>query len=198
LDSPPEENWKSTGSMALWAYALSTRPNVDTRVASAIRERTVAAARVVVKRTRANPYHVSLMAKDYVWGSNGVAAEYGIYLLIANLFQPETDFVDTARDNLHYLLGRNAFSLSWVTQVGENSFQHPHHRPSGSGKQPGPWPGMLSGGPNASREDAVLKALPQGLPPARIYADQMASYASNEICINWQASLVFLLAGELP
>jgi hypothetical protein len=27
--------------------------------------------------------------------------------------------------------------------------------------------------------------------------DQMGSYASNEIAINWQASLVFLLAGEL-
>jgi len=25
----------------------------------------------------------------------------------------------------------------------------------------------------------------------------LASYASNEIAINWQASLVFLLAGEL-
>ena len=57
-------------------------------------------------------------------------------------------FVDAARDNLHYLLGRNTFSLSWVTQLGEHPFEHPHHRPSGSGKQPGPWPGLLSGGPN--------------------------------------------------
>jgi endoglucanase len=198
LDSPPGENWKSTGSMALWAYALSPRKDVDAKVVKVIRERTVAAAHVVVERTRANPYHVSLKAADYVWGSNGVTAEYGICLLIANLFQPDASFVDTARDNLHYLLGRNAFSLSWVTQVGEHPYQHPHHRPSGSGKQPGPWPGLLSGGPNKDREDKVLAALPKDTPPARIYADQLASYASNEICINWQASLVFLLAGELP
>ena len=45
--------------------------------------------------------------------------------------------------------------------------------------------------------DAVLAALPKDLPPAKVYADQLASYASNEIAINWQASLVFLLAGEL-
>jgi endoglucanase len=138
-----------------------------------------------------------MQAKDYVWGSNGVAAGYGIYLLIANEFEPDNSFVDAARDNLHYLLGRNTFSLSWMTQVGEHSFQHPHHRPSGDGKQPGPWPGLLSGGPNAGRQDAVLAALPKDLPPAKVYADQLASYASNEICINWQASLVFLLAGEL-
>jgi endoglucanase len=197
LDSPPGENWNAVGSMALWAYALSPRKDVDTKTVSAIRERSVAAARRVVQRTRANPYHVSLKLKDYVWGSNSVAAEYGIDLLIANLFQPEQDFVDTARDNLHYLLGRNTFSLSWVTQVGENPFLHPHHRPSGAHPE-SPWPGMLSGGPNASRQDAVLAALPKGLPPAKVYADQLASYASNEICINWQANLVFLLAGELP
>jgi endoglucanase len=198
LDSPPGEDWNSVGSMGLWAYALSPRKNVDAKVVKVIRERTVAAAQAVVERTRANPYHVSLKATDYVWGSNGVTAEYGMCLLIANLFQPDASFVDSARDNLHYLLGRNAFSLSWVTQVGEHPYQHPHHRPSGSGKQPGPWPGLLSGGPNWKRQDAVLAALPKNTPPARIYADQLASYASNEICINWQASLVFLLAGELP
>jgi endoglucanase len=184
--------------MGLWAYALSPRKDVDANVVKVIRQRTVAAAHAVVERTRANPYHVSLKADDYVWGSNGVTAEYGMDLLIANLFQPDKSFVDTARDNLHYLLGRNAFSLSWVTQVGENPYQHPHHRPSASGRQTGPWPGLLSGGPNWKRQDAVLATLPAGLPPARIYSDQMASYASNEICINWQASLVFLLAGELP
>jgi endoglucanase len=36
------------------------------------------------------------------------------------------------------------------------------------------------------------------LPPAKDYVDDQASYASNEIAINWQAPLVFLLAGTLP
>ena len=197
LDSPPAENWASVAPMGLWTYALSSRKDADAKAVAAIRERTLEAARAVVERTRSNPYRVSMQAKDYVWGSNGVAAGYGIYLLIANEFEPDNSFVDAARDNLHYLLGRNTFSLSWMTQVGEHSFQHPHHRPSGDGKQPGPWPGLLSGGPNAGRQDAVLAALPKDLPPAKVYADQLASYASNEICINWQASLVFLLAGEL-
>jgi endoglucanase len=80
--------------------------------------------------------------------------------------------------------------------VGEHPFEHPHHRPSAA--HPGePWPGLLSGGPNAGRQDAILVVLPKDLPPAKVYADQQASYASNEIAINWQAALVFLLAGEL-
>jgi endoglucanase len=181
----------------MWTYALASRKGADVKAVAAIRERTVTGARQLVARTGANPYHVSLQPRDFVWGSNGVAAEYGMYLLVANLFQPDAAFVDAARDNLHYLLGRNTFSLSWVTQVGEHSFQHPHHRPSADGKHDKPWPGLLSGGPNKDREDAVLAALPKDLPPAKVYADDWKSYAGNEICINWQASLVFLLAGEM-
>jgi endoglucanase len=95
------------------------------------------------------------------------------------------------------LLGRNTFSLSWVTQLGEHPYRHPHHRPSGADKNEEPWPGLLSGGPNAGRQDAVLARLPKQLPPAKVYADDQGSYASNEIAINWQAALVFLLAGTL-
>jgi endoglucanase len=196
LDSPPAAGWASLGPMGLWTYALSTQKDVDAKAVAAIRERTVAAARALVERTHANPYQVSLLTKDYVWGSNGVVAGYGMYLLIANVFHPDPSFADAARDNLHYLLGRNTFSLSWVTQLGEHAFLHPHHRPSGSHPD-APWPGLLSGGPDAGRHDAVLAALPKDLPPAKDYADQLESYASNEICINWQSALVFLLAGEL-
>lgn len=197
LVSPPAESWSSLGAMALWTYALSSQTGKDASAVKAIRDRTLGSAQIVVARTRANPYRISMQTRDYIWGSNGVAAGYGFYLLIANTFRPDPDFVNAAGDNLHYLLGRNTFSLSWVTQVGENPFQHPHHRPSAAVTNRAPWPGMLSGGPNARRGDAVLAALPKDLPPARVYADQTNSYASNEIAINWQAALVFLLAGEL-
>ena len=197
LDSPPGENWSNLAPMALRTYALSRRKDADAKAQAAIRDRMLTAARAIVSATAANPYHVSLKPKDFVWGSNGVAAQYGMDLMIANAIAPNPAFANAARDDLDYLLGRNTFSLSWVTQVGEHSVLHPHHRPSGSGEQPGPWPGLLSGGPNAGRNDSVLAALPGNLPPEKYYADQTASYASNEIAINWQATLVFLLSGQL-
>ncbi|MGD1155448.1 MAG: glycoside hydrolase family 9 protein [Terriglobia bacterium] len=188
------ESWRVVAPMALWAYALATRSGTDPRTLVEVR----AAAHETAERTGRSPYHVSLVAKDYVWGSNGLVANYGMELLIANALSPDRVFLETALDNLHYLLGRNTFSISWVTQVGANPFRHPHHRPSGADKNPGAWPGLLSGGPNAARQDSVLKALPADLPPAKVYADDQSSYASNEVCINWQAMLVFLLAGVLP
>ena len=192
------ESWRVVAPMALWAYALATRSGTDPRTLVEVRAAALAAAHETAERTGRSPYHVSLVAKDYVWGSNGLVANYGMELLIANALSPDRVFLETALDNLHYLLGRNTFSISWVTQVGANPFRHPHHRPSGADKNPGAWPGLLSGGPNAARQDSVLKALPADLPPAKVYADDQSSYASNEVCINWQAMLVFLLAGVLP
>ena len=198
LRAPDPESWRVVAPMGLWTYALATRQGADAHALAEIRQGALTAAREIVNRTRSNPYRVSLVATDYVWGSNGLAASYGVQLLVTNALSPDPAFAEVALDNLHYLLGRNTFSLSWVTQVGANPYRHPHHRPSGAGKNPEPWPGLLSGGPNAARQDAVLQALPRNLPPAKVYSDSQDSYASNEVCINWQAMLVFLLAGVLP
>ena len=143
-----------------------------------------------------HPYRISLTAKDYVWGSNAVAANYGVQLLVANAMKADPRYVQAALDNLHYLLGRNTFSLSWVTQVGANPFRHPHHRPSGADNNPEPWPGLLAGGPNGHKQDPAMEKLPD-LPPARMYLDEQDSYATNEVAINWNAPLVFLLAGVM-
>ena len=117
---------------------------------------------------------------------------------MANAFKNDLRYVEAAIDNLHYLLGRNTFSLSWVTLVGENSFRHPHHRPSGADSNAEPWPGLLSGGPNARPQDPAMRSkLATGLPPAKMYLDDQEAYAANEVAINWNAPLVFVLAGAL-
>jgi len=187
---PPE--WSGVAPFGLWTYVLGG--GKDAAAVETIRSRSVAAADDITARANRNGYRVSLMTGDYVWGSNAIAGNYALHLLVTNALHPNPRYVETALDTLHYLLGRNTFSLSWVTQVGENAYRHPHHRLSGGTGKPEPWPGFLSGGPNADRQDAVLKALPAGLAPARIYVDEQASYASNEVAINWNAVLVFMLA----
>ena len=189
----PPEGWNDVAYLGLWTYVLGGGKNAD--ATAAIRKASITAADQIVERTRANAYRHSMTSHDYVWGSNGVAANYGMQLLVANALQPKPAYVQAALDNLHYLLGRNAFSLSWVTQVGENPYRHPHHRPSGGDTNPEPWPGLLSGGPNAARQDATTQRLQPGTPPAKCYVDEQDSYASNEVAINWNAPLVFLLAG---
>jgi endoglucanase len=150
---------------------------------------------VIAARTEAHAYGISLTPSDYVWGSNGVVGNYGLLLLVAHRFDANPRYRAAALSNLHYLLGRNTFSVSWVTRLGSDPFRNPHHRPSGADANAEPWPGLLSGGPNRNRQDPALQALPPGLPPGRSWVDAEASYASNENAINWNAALVFLLAG---
>jgi endoglucanase len=194
IQSQGPQGGLNVAPMALWTYVLGRGKDAD--AVAAIRQDSLAAADEIVGRTARNAYHVSLTAAEYVWGSNGIAANYGMQLLVANALEPDPRYVHAALDNLHYLLGRNAFSLSWVTQVGAHPYRHPHHRPSGADDRPEPWPGLLSGGPNRVRQDRALQALPE-LPPAKMYLDEEASYASNETAINWNAPLVFLLAAGL-
>lgn len=192
-DGPP--SWANVAQMGLWTYVLGH--GKDAKAAGAIRRNSLNAADGIVERSARHAYGISLTPRDYIWGSNGVAANYGVQLLVANALQKDDRYVRAAIENLHYLLGRNTFSLSWVTQVGANPFRHPHHRLSGADTNPEPWPGLLSGGPNRGRQDPALRKLPD-LPPARTYLDEQESYASNEVAINWNAPLVFLLAGALP
>ncbi len=202
-------SWGSVGPLALWSFALSQPASgAEDAVARRIISQTMASADAIAARTLKNGYRVALRAQDYVWGSNGVAGNYALQLLIAlrldtmNAWAParrgarQQAWITAAGDQLHYLLGRNTFSLSWVTQLGAHAFRHPHHRPSVADHLPLPWPGLLSGGPNAHPGDPRARQVPPG-PPARMYVDAWPAYSMNEVAINWNAPLVFLLSGPL-
>ena len=89
----------------------------------------------------------------------------------------------------------NATGYSYVTGFGDHSPRHPHHRPSASDGIEAPWPGMLVGGPNPGQQDRFAADLtyPSSVPDES-YLDHEESYASNEIAINWNASLLAFLA----
>jgi len=191
------QSWGSVGNLGLWDYAFSTSEDADAQTMADIEDETLKAADSVVEASRKTGYHHSLKTANYIWGSNAVAANFGVMLLAANRIKPNPAYVSTALENLHYLFGRNSFCLSFVTQLGSHSITHPHHRPSAALGLPQPWPGLLSGGPNQYPGDPVLRQLPKG-PPARSYVDEQGSYSSNEVAINWNAPLVLLLASALP
>ena len=188
------QSWARVGNLGLWAYALAGAGATDNALQARIRTETVDAAGQVAVRTDASGWRHALTDRDFVWGSNGVVANYGVLLLVADRFDRRPAFRGAALEQVHYLFGRNTFGLSWLTGVGARPFQHPHHRPSGADANDDPWPGLLSGGPLARPADPVMAKLPP-YPPARGYIDDQGAYSANEVAINWNAPLVFLLAG---
>ncbi|MGH9533399.1 MAG: glycoside hydrolase family 9 protein [Terriglobales bacterium] len=197
--TPP--SWGRVAALGLWSYALAAgdaRREPDANIVAVIQSASVAAADGIVARAAANGYRVALHSDQYVWGSNSIAANAAMQLLVAARFHPAAEYAATALETLHYLLGRNTFSLCFLTRGGSRAVQRPHHRPSVADGLREPWPGMLAGGPNRQRNDAAMrKYLPAELPPARNYIDNHAAYSCNEVAINWNAPLVFLLAANL-
>jgi len=185
-------SWGDVASMGLWSYAMSERAT-SRESQEAIKQATQAAAHGLIELGRANGYGNTMMKRDYIWGSNSVAANQSLLLLVANHFQPDRAALEAALGNLHYLLGRNCFGVSWVTQLGRRPFQYPHHRPSAADGIVAPWPGLLSAGPNLRPGDAVARTLPNK-PPMRMWIDDQGAYSMNEVAINWNAPLVLLLA----
>ena len=191
---PPD--WPNVGFLGFWTYAMAK--GAEPTVVNNIRHDAIANADDILRRTVANGYRTSMLQRDYVWGSNSVVANYGMQLLITDSLVHNARYRAAAIEDLHYLLGRNPFSLSFVTQVGANPVKHPHHRPSGADSNAEPWPGLLAGGPSRFRLDPVMRAkLAADLPPAKMFLDDQEAYAANEVAINWNAPLVFLLAGAL-
>lgn len=129
--------------------------------------------------------------KAFVWGSNAVAANQGIALLQAYRITSDNKYADFALANLDYLLGRNATGYSFVTGYGDKTPLFPHHRLSVSDDVREPIPGLLVGGPNPGQQD---NASYSSKVADESYVDDVSSYASNEIAINWNAPLVYLTA----
>jgi len=127
--------------------------------------------------------------KDFIWGSNAVAANQGILLINAYFYSGEKKYIYAALSNVDYLLGRNATGYCFVTGFGTKSPIHPHHRPSVADGIEEPVPGLLVGGPNPGRQD---KCRYRFTDPETSYLDSDCAYASNEIAINWNAAIAYL------
>ncbi len=128
---------------------------------------------------------------DYNWGSNSVAANQGILLINAYLISKDKKYSDAALTNLDYLLGRNATGYCFVTGFGSKQVMHPHHRPSVADGILEPVPGLLSGGPNIGKQDHCNGYLYNEVENS--FLDDDCSYSTNEIAINWNAPLVYLV-----
>jgi len=129
-------------------------------------------------------------ARDFVWGSNSLAANEGILLIQAYKLTNEKKYLLGALSNLDYVLGRNATGYSFVTGYGHKTPMFPHHRQSEADGIADPVPGLIVGGPNPGQQDGC-KTYPSRIPDES-YTDAMCSYASNEIAINWNAPAAYL------
>jgi len=133
---------------------------------------------------------------DFVWGSNSVLLNHAVVMCYAYYLTRQNKYLESVIETVDYIFGKNATGFCFVTGFGKKSPLQPHHRVMAADGVEAPIPGFLVGGPNSDRQDEVSGEPGVHYPdkePAKSYIDRMAAYACNEVAINWNAALVFVL-----
>lgn len=169
-------------NLAMLTYLFSQRPGRAPDLLRRVREALLQTAGEIVQAGRKHGYGRPFGGR-YYWGCNGTVARQAVVLQAAYRITKQKVYLETALDALNHLLGRNYYGRSFVTGLGFQPPLHPHDRRSGADHIADPWPGYLVGGAERGASN---------------WNDVQADYRTNEIAINWNAALIYALAGFLP
>jgi len=194
-DSVSLPSWSNVRMLAYYTMLRyqDNLPKYATDIVEKMKERLLRIADNYLRHIARNAF-VTVMGqskRDFTWGSNGIAANQGVLLINAFLLTGDQKYIEGSASNLDYLLGRNATGYCFVTGCfGTKSPMNPSNHSSMGYKINEPVPGLLVGGPNMERKD---KCRYPATEPETSYVDDESAFASNEVAIDWNASMVYLV-----
>ncbi len=164
------------------------------------REAVVAAADEYLTILKRRGYRVPIdwgRENEAPWGSNSFLLNNLVVLGLAGDFAEGRKYLNAVVAGMDYILGRNAMDQCYVTGYGSKPLLNPHHRfwaYQANNKYPHAPPGAVSGGPNSGLQDPYVKAANLAdCAPDKCFADNIESWSTNEITINWNAPLAWVL-----
>lgn len=137
-------------------------------------------------------------AAGWAWGSNGRILNNLVVLGVAHLVTGDAAYRDAVATGADHLFGRNALGQCYVTGHGTDHSHHQRTRAFGHDldpRLPPPPAGALAGGANSiPAPDFPYDDRLRGLPPQLCYLDEPTSEVTNDVCIRWNAPLVWVSA----
>jgi endoglucanase len=201
-------DWGNTAGLGTISLALVPNNLPATDVATAQTNIKLAADKFI-SIANSQGYGVPIEEKQltdtlsgFPWGSNSFVVNEAIVMSYAYEFsgKKDTKYLSGAAGAMDYILGRNPNVQSYVTGYGENPLENPHHRfwaYQADNTFPKAPPGCLSGGPNSGLQDPWVKGSGWALgsrAPEKCFMDNIESWSTNEITINWNAPLAWVSA----
>jgi len=180
-------DWPNLNNLATFAYLLSDREGKNPEIVAALTSALATGNEQLRNMALSHPYGRAT-GYQYYWGINGVLARAAMNFGVLDALVPDPRNKDAIAMMLDHLLGRNYYGRSFVTGIGDNPAFYPHHRPSVADSTIAPWPGLLVGG--SWGEGAAA--------PATLWVDAATDYNTNEVAINWNASMIYAAAALLP
>jgi endoglucanase len=161
-----------------------------------IRQSVLDAADAMLALARLQPWGQPYApAGGWVWGSTSQILNNLVVLGTAYDLSGERKYQRAVVEGMDFLLGRNALNISYVTGYGEVFSQNQHSRMYAAqlnSESPHPPVGSIAGGPNSALQDPVARELLAGCIGQLCYVDDINSYATNELTINWNAPLAWV------
>jgi endoglucanase len=186
--------WSQVESLGAFSLVSNTDKINDTKTKEQIdliKQNLLTTANQLYQTNEESAFKISM--NSFAWGSNSDLANQGVLLIHAYKISGDKKYLKAAEDCLHYILGSNPLNMCFVTGFGDNSPKNIHDRRSSADNIDAPFPGLLVGGPTKdARSDCGEDKYKSGF-PALSYLDMECSYSTNEIAINWNAPLAFLV-----
>jgi endoglucanase len=163
-----------------------------------VRQSVVQGAEKYLAIENSNPWALAYAPANnsFDWGSNNLVLNNLVVIASAFDLTNNAKYRDAVIQGMDYILGRNALNQSYVTGYGENASHNEHSRwfaHSLDPNLPQPPNGSLAGGPNsqtATWDPTAADKLPGcEARPQWCYLDNIQSYSTNEIAINWGSTL---------
>jgi endoglucanase len=193
--TPQGFDWGGTAPFALLELAAHA-DKLAPEDGQTVKDLIIGQADRLLARQADNPFGHAYAPPEgrYDWGSSHLVLQNATILAAAHELTGETSYRDGAIESIDYVLGRNALNISYITGYGTVFSQNQHSRwfaHQVNAELPHPPRGALAGGPNSSIQDPVVQALfaTSGCAPQTCYIDDIESWSTNEITINWNAAL---------
>ena len=128
----------------------------------------------------------------WVWGSTSTMLNNLAVIATAYDLTGRSRYRDAVLSGMDFLLGRNALNISYITGYGTTYSRNQHSRMYANQLNPtSPHPpvGTVAGGPNSSIQDPLAQQKLTGCAPQFCYIDDIQSWSTNELAINWNSAL---------
>ena len=194
--APTGFGWPSTAALA--RLDLATVPShLHKRKLYKTRQSVIAAADEYLSIMNGEAYGLPIPGapESYFWGGNSNIINNTVVLATAYDLTGDTRYRDGALQGVDYIFGRNALNHSYVTDYGTKTPQNQHSRIFArqlDPNSPQPPSGAIAGGANTNLEDPFAADLLEGCAPQFCYVDDIQSYSTNEVAINWNSALAWI------
>ncbi|ADL51370.1 glycoside hydrolase family 9 protein [Clostridium cellulovorans] len=179
-------NWGDMWTTAFWCYLKADKK--DSNAVSWIKTEFSTWLDNKISRTSTNPWQISNPTGSFFWGINSnILLTWEDAIIGSKLLGTYSDTIaKQTQASLNWILGVNPLRKSFVTGHGEDSTKKIYHVTYSADGKAGVPNGYLAGGINAS-EGKTLSNF-----PGKCYIDSDGDWVTNENCLNWNASLVFI------